>query len=371
MKRKVVVSALVFLIVTGSLRAFGAAAPAPLTNAPAVAKFADSPEIVALLNEADKYSNGEGVKKDPKKAYKLHRKAAEMGSARAQCLLGLDYADGSGVKKDPYESIKWLRMSADQGWPSGQYDLGLSYALGNVPGKTATDAAVWYRKAADQGLPEAEWALGNCYLEGAGVPKDIPEGVRWTRRAAERGFAPAQRVLGVCYVKGNGVTKDLVTAYKWLNLSAARDDMNSDDIRVNLSMAERFMTPEQIAEGQRLAREFKPKAIPAPGHVTPGDLLFDPEPSTTPAARTNEAVAAMPIAVPVAAKGGLLFLKADDESYEIFLDGAFVGNAPAKLKMTEGSHVVEVKKTGYKNYRKQLQIGDGSELTLKVNLEKE
>src|ERR1035438_613057 len=52
------------------------------------------------------------------------------------------------------------------------------------------------------------------------------------------------------------------------------------------------------------------------------------------------------------ASSGVVNVKAEDDSYEIFVDGAFVGNTPAKVKLAEGSHVVEVKKTGFKDYRK-------------------
>ena len=64
-------------------------------------------------------------------------------------------------------------------------------------------------------------------------------------------------------------------------------------------------------------------------------------------------------------------MKADDETQEIFIDGAFVGNTPAKLKLAEGLHVIEVKKAGFKDYRKQVQVGEGSELTLHVSLDKQ
>ncbi len=342
--------------------------------------------IDAALQEADKYTDGLGVKKDLKKAAKYHLKAAQLGSARAQCLLGLDYADGLGVNKDAGQAVHWLTMSAQQGWPSAQFDLGLCYAMGTIPNKTAADAVVWFRKAADQGLPDAECALGNCYLDGAGVPKDIPEGIRFIRLAAEKGHAPAQRVLGGAYVKGNGVPKDLVQAYKWLDLAAAKDDLNGDDIRVNLSMAERFMTPEQIAEGQRLAKEFKPKKVPVPGEPIPPDTATNAPPVktvaaaiATPSTTTSAASApttpavstpAVPAPASSATKTGSISLLTADDSSDVYVDGDYYGNAPTRLKLAEGTHVIEVKKAGFKDYHKQIKVTDGAELTLKVTLEK-
>jgi hypothetical protein len=72
-----------------------------------------------------------------------------------------------------------------------------------------------------------------------------------------------------------------------------------------------------------------------------------------------------------AAKIGVVNVKAEDESYEIYVDGGFVGNTPAMVKLAQGDHVVEVKKPGFKDYRKQIQITEGSEQTLRAVLEKQ
>jgi TPR repeat protein len=314
-----------------------------------VSALASKGDAEAQLALASLYARGIGVDKDQGKAVKWCRKAAEQGLARAQCLLGLYYASGEGIKKrDKLESARWLRRAADQGLAEGQYNLGLCYASGDGVDRNPAEAAAWFRKAADQALPEAESELGNCYLEGTGVPTDIPEGLKWTRRAAEQGFAAAQNTLGLCYSKGTGVTKDYVEAYKWFNLAAAKGGELGNDARVNLAMAERFLTPEQVAEGQRLARDFQPHKSSSPG-------TGSSPPSAAPAAPGN----------------GFVNVNASDDSCEIYVDGGFVGNAPARVKLTAGTHVVQVKKPGYKDYRRQIQITEGSELTLRAVLEKQ
>jgi hypothetical protein len=40
------------------------------------------------------------------------------------------------------------------------------------------------------------------------------------------------------------------------------------------------------------------------------------------------------------------------------------------VKLAEGAHVVEVKRPGFKDYRRPIQITEGSELTLRAVLEK-
>jgi TPR repeat protein len=333
----------------------------------AIKAKADRGDAEAQLSLATRYATGSGVSRDPAKAVKWLRKAAEQGVARAQCLLGLNYANGIGVKSDKVEGARWMRRAADQGLAEAQFDLGMCYANGDGVPRNAVEAVAWYRKAADQGLPEAECELGTCYLEGSGVPKDIPDGVKWTRRAAEQGFSPAQNALGLCYLKGTGVTKDYLQAYKWLNLATAAGDERADDARVNLAAAERYLKPEQVAEAQRMASEFRPRKGPPTEEsaATTGKTE-----ARLPGQEINPFTQAGAVSVD-ASRTGLVNVKADDDSYEIFVDGGFVGNTPAKVKLATGAHVVEVKKAGYKDYRKQLQINEGSELTLRAVLEKQ
>jgi TPR repeat protein len=78
----------------------------------------------------------------------------------------------------------------------------------------------------------------------------------WYRKAAEQGDPHAQGNLGVMYGKGQGVPMDYVLSYMWFNLAAARGNKDAAKGR-NLLAA--YMTPAQIAEAQKLAREWKPK----------------------------------------------------------------------------------------------------------------
>ena len=73
---------------------------------------------------------------------------------------------------------------------------------------------------------------------------------------AEQGNAGAQTNLGLMYANGQGVPKHYVQAHMWLNLAAAQNDVAATKNR-DLVVAK--MTPAQIAEAQKLAREWKPK----------------------------------------------------------------------------------------------------------------
>jgi TPR repeat protein len=79
---------------------------------------------------------------------------------------------------------------------------------------------------------------------------------QWLLRAlANQGDAGAQTNLGFMYSKGQGVPKDYVRAHLWLTLSAAQGDQAAARYRDYVA---KLMTPAQIAESQKLAREWRP-----------------------------------------------------------------------------------------------------------------
>ena len=99
------------------------------------------------------------------------------------------------------------------------------------------------------------------YRYGRGVPQDYTEAVRWYRLAAEQSNANAQYNLGIMYYYGWGVPKDYVQSHIWSNLAASRlsPGERRDNAVMNRDAAAMFITPAQLAEAQRLAREWKPK----------------------------------------------------------------------------------------------------------------
>src|SRR5208283_4273101 len=138
----------------------------------------------------------------------------------------------------------------------------ISYGLGRGVAKDEVEAVKWYREAAEQNDTDAQSNLAVCYGLGRGVAKDEMEAVKLLRKAAEQNHPKAQFNLGSCYANGQGVAKDYVEAYKWTLLAAGQGDGGA---RNNVSVLEHRMTREQIAEGQRLARNFKPRNVATAG----------------------------------------------------------------------------------------------------------
>ena len=115
------------------------------------------------------------------------------------------------------------------------------------------------RKKAEAGDAESQFTIGIQYEQGQfGYPKDYCEAAKWYRKAAEQGHAGAQLYLGVFMCN---VEQDAVEAYKWLNLAKngnVLDKVAAIDLQKKLVA---LMTPEQIAEGQRLSNKFIPKNV--------------------------------------------------------------------------------------------------------------
>ena len=122
------------------------------------------------------------------------------------------------------------------------------------------EAVNWWRKAAEQGHASAQFNLGFMYAEGRGVPQDDQEAVGWYRKAAEQGNDSAQYNLGAMYGASRGVPQDYVQAHKWINLAASRTKENAEDFRLARDSLAEMMTASQVAEAQRLAREWRPKS---------------------------------------------------------------------------------------------------------------
>ncbi|HSG06069.1 MAG TPA: tetratricopeptide repeat protein [Nitrospiria bacterium] len=120
-----------------------------------------------------------------------------------------------------------------------------------------------FQSLAEQGDAAAQYNLGLLYDKGKGAPQDYSEAVKWYQKAAEQGQAEAQYNLGFLYAIGQGVPQDYVLAHMWFNLAASRFSASEGDEREmavkNRDTASSKMTPAQIAEAQRLAREWKPK----------------------------------------------------------------------------------------------------------------
>ena len=113
-----------------------------------------------------------------------------------------------------------------------------------------------FQALAEQGDSRAQFYLGSMIQNGQGVNKDSAEAAKWYLRSAEQGNLNAQQNLALLYRNGDGVARDPVSAHMWYSLAAGQGSAFAGIQRDLLAAS---MTPEQLAEAQRMAGEWTAK----------------------------------------------------------------------------------------------------------------
>jgi hypothetical protein len=130
-------------------------------------------------------------------------------------------------------------------------------------------------------------------------------------------------------------------------------------------MADKFY--EQVTE--ELSGETKQKAAvkqTASSVAVPEPKAVPPEPSMTRRNNNGDGDGGS-----AKEEKGTVMLASTPDGAEVYVDDAFVGNAPATLKLGPGKHTVKVSEGGYKPWSKELNVYAGSEVRLKAVLLKE
>ena len=170
------------------------------------------------------------VDRDSEQALQLYLKAAspdlnavdsgKKGYAPAQQNIGTMYLVGDGIKKDPKEAFKWYQMASAQGNAESQFHLGLLYYNGEGVNHDVKEAFKWYQMASAQGHPAAQNALARMYLEGEEVPENPEMAGRLFFTSAQQGNAVAEVNIGMAFENGmDGIPQDFAEAYYWYNLA--------------------------------------------------------------------------------------------------------------------------------------------------------
>jgi hypothetical protein len=197
----------------------------------------------------------------------IAREEANQGNPEGQLRIGFFYEVGfDDVPQDCAEAIQWYLKAADQGNTEAQESLGRVYDGAGIlrDCQDRSEAVKWYRKLADQGNEAASARLAVIFESGDGVPQDHVEAMKWFQIALDRNDYSPYFSLRDMYYRGRGVKQDDVTALMWAYLAAASPELRSNinigqpqptAAQVFVEIAIR-MTPAEIAEAQRRAREW-------------------------------------------------------------------------------------------------------------------
>lgn len=207
-------------------------------------------------------------------ALSIYNTLAAKGVAKAYARLGYFSEIGYCVKSNWAQAANWYGKAADAG------DEGAVASLSHIGrnwrymyfGKPL-DPTIYalVEKAAKNGAAVAQFSLGimnypigdpafDGAKPGPGVTGNLQQAISWYRRAADQGDFDSLVVLGMAYSEGVGVPQDYVEAHKFFNVAASRvkyADMRGDIMKRRDELAAK-MTLTQVAEAQKLAREWKP-----------------------------------------------------------------------------------------------------------------
>jgi len=106
-----------------------------------------------------------------------------------------------------------------------------------------------------------------------------------------------------------------------------------------------------------------PKGAEVTAHVN-GDVKLDlARYQHLAAPESGQGAVAADAVPPVVSTMAKLQLESDPSPADIEIDGNFVGNTPSDLQVSEGTHTVSVKKSGFKAWEKILKVNAGATST--------
>jgi len=216
-----------------------------------------------------------------------YRRAAQAGSAEAQCEFGktlikvevskveLDgtYDERAALGSQPgiQEALHWLRSAASQDLVDAQAELcsllGPVYAITTYNGTRYTTFAFsglgregefhyWLLKAATLGHVDSMYDLAewNRYKR-----ENYSEAAKWFEKAADKGSFRAMRQLGELYRYGMGVPKDAAQAAHWYAAAASApiDDVWMPDYFGKVCFGLGLMAEEGVGLPRDLVEAYK------------------------------------------------------------------------------------------------------------------
>lgn len=200
--------------------------------------------------------------------------AAETGQPTALWQLGLMYESGEGVQKDPAKAFSYFSQIADE-----HADTRPEGMEADIVGRSFVKIGDYYRSGLPEaGIPkdedysnkllmhaasyfgdaDAQYRVGRLYLDDEQLGGNPLQGARWLSLAARKGHIRAQAQLGDILFNGKGIEANAVEGLMWLTVASRRSTGSADEAWVQdlLQGAMSVATPEDRAESVKMADSF-------------------------------------------------------------------------------------------------------------------
>lgn len=203
----------------------------PLTVAPAKP---DPQQALHWLTLAAQRNNADAAcaladvyrkKNDIVHALRFTRQAAERGSAACQYALGVALLNGDGVTKNPAKAFKWIDKAALAGLMPANYQLAKLYLNGIGTKRNVARARSMFVGLAELGVPSAMF-----YASMLLAPTQPQQAFAWLLKAAKAGHATAMYQVGTSYLQGDKafkVAKNQPESRRWYEKAARTGEPES------------------------------------------------------------------------------------------------------------------------------------------------
>jgi hypothetical protein len=238
--------------------------PIKAQNIPATAADA----ALDLANRLD--GAGGGVSSDA--ALNALEDAAAAGQPMALWQLGMMYENGEGVAKDPVKAFGYFSQIANEHADTAPRGLeadivaqsfvkvGEYYAEGlpdaGIPADENRSHRMIIHAATYFGDADAQFRLGELYLDENELGENPLQSARWLALAARKGHAPAQAKLGDLLFNGSdGLDRQPEEGLMWLIVAQRRVTGTADEGWINdlVSGAVSLATPQQRETASQMA----------------------------------------------------------------------------------------------------------------------
>jgi hypothetical protein len=208
----------------------------------ALENAADAGQPMAMWQLGTMYENGEGVTKDPVKAFGYFAQIANQHADAAPKGVEADIVARSFVKVGDY------------------YKQGLPDA--GIPADAQRSHALLLHAATYFGDADAQYRVGLLYTQKSELGINPLQSARWFSLAARKGHCPAQAYLGDLMFRGvDGVEAQPIEGLMWLTIAHERCAGTADAEWIDemLDNATSQATPEQLTEAQGIASDIAPQ----------------------------------------------------------------------------------------------------------------
>lgn len=193
----------------------------------------------------------------PKETLADLKRAAELGHAEAQAVLGQWLLDGRGGARDAELAFAWFLKAAGQKHPMAINMAGRCLENGWGTAVDLVRAAGLYRQAAEAGLDAGMYNWANQLASGRAVAQDHRKALGWYSQAASLGHAKSMTKAGRYFEDGVVVPKDAGLAF-----SSYRQAAEGGDFRGQFCYAGMLAERGQLQEALQWLRKVPATATP-------------------------------------------------------------------------------------------------------------